>query len=93
MVRIGMNQNDRGLLLRILENYKNYRYKDYDDGKITVMELNYDLENLKRIVNAINGIVKEDYQQVSKTYREKIEKTKGENDVKTPWAPLPYNKR
>lgn len=80
MVTINCTVNDKHLLLRILENYKNYRYKDYDDGKITVMELNYDLENLKRIVNAINGIVKEDYQQVSKTYREKIEKTKDERD-------------
>lgn len=42
MVNIEMNQNDRGLLLRILDNYKDYRYKEYQKGIINSKELNYD---------------------------------------------------
>ena len=74
MVNIEMNQNDRGLLLRILDNYKDYRYKDYQKGIINSKELNYDYETLRHLIGLIKGTEKvdEDYLLTSKAYREKM---------------------
>lgn len=94
MVRIEMNQNDRGLLLRILDNYKDYRYKDYQKGNINSKELNYDYETLRHLIEIIKGTEKaeEDYLLTSKSYREKQERVNGD-DIKTPKSSLTFRTR
>lgn len=93
MVRIEMNQNDRGLLLRILDNYKDYRYKDYQKGNISSKELNYDYETLRHLIGLIKGIEKpkEDYQQTSKVYRDKQGKSNGDDEARTPILKFPFD--
>lgn len=96
MVQIKMTQNDRGLLLRILENYKEHLREQFDKEKLTVLELEYDLNNINRLEGIIKGKLKarEDYQQDSKEYREKngrIRTNELRNDVKTPFLNKPYN--
>ena len=93
MVNIEMNQNDRGLLLRILDNYKEYRYKDYQKGIINSKELNYDYETLRHLIGLIKGTEKvdEDYLLTSKAYREKQGKANGNDDVKTPILKFPFD--
>lgn len=92
MVNIEMNQNDRGLLLRILDNYKDYRYKDYQKGNINSKELNYDYETLRHLIGIIKGTEKaeDDYQLTSKAYREKQGKVKGD-EVSTPILKFPFD--
>lgn len=94
MVTITMTQNDRSLLLRMLDNYKSYRYEEYDKGKINVLEFKYDLDKINLIIGIVQGKIKsrEDYQQNSKAYREKNGRIKNIEDVKTPWTPLPFKK-
>ena len=93
MVRIEMNQNDRGLLLRILDNYKGYRYKDYQKGNINSKELNYDYETLRHLIGLIKGTEqpREDYQLQSKAYRENQGKTNREGEAKTPILKFPFD--
>lgn len=93
MVEIRMTQNDRGQLLRLISNYKEYKQQDYDNGKINVLEFEYDLETINHIEKIISGKqkVKDDYMQNSKVYREKTPTSK--EDVHTPNAPLPFIKR
>ena len=87
MVNIEMNQNDRGLLLRILDNYK-----DYQKGNINSKELNYDYEILRHLIGVIKGTEKaeDDYQLTSKVYREKQGKLKGD-EVSTPILKFPFD--
>lgn len=93
MVRIEMNQNDRGMLLRILDNYKDYRYKDYQKGNINSKELNYDYETLRHLIGLIKGTKKaeEDYRQTSKVYREKQGKSNGDDEARTPILKFPFD--
>lgn len=93
MVRIEMNQNDRGLLLRILDNYKDYRYKDYQKGNINSKELNYDYETLRHLIGLIKGTekVEEDYLLTSKAYREKQGKSNGDDEARTPILKFPFD--
>lgn len=93
MVRIEMNQNDKGLLLRILDNYKDYRKIDCKNEKITEKELEYDYEILRHLIGLIRGTEKpkDDYQLTSKTYREKQGKSIGDDDAKTPILKFPFD--
>ena len=93
MVNIEMNQNDRGLLLRILDNYKDYRYKDYQKGNINSKELNYDYETLRHLIGLIKGTekVEEDYLLTSKAYREKQGKSNGDDEARTPILKFPFD--
>lgn len=93
MVRIEMNQNDRGMLLRILDNYKDYRYKDYQKGNINSKELNYDYKTLRHLIGLIKGTEKaeEDYRQTSKVYREKQGKSNGDDEARTPILKFPFD--
>ena len=92
MVSVEMNQNDKGLLLRILDNYKEYRYKDYQKGIINSKELNYDYETLRHLIGLIKGTEKvdEDYLLTSKAYREKQGKVKSD-EVSTPILKFPFD--
>lgn len=93
MVNIEMNQNDRGMLLRILDNYKDYRYKEYQKGIINSKELEYDYETLRHLIGLIKGTEKpkDDYQLTSKAYREKQGKSIGDDDAKTPILKFPFD--
>lgn len=94
MVNIEMNQNDRGMLLRILDNYITYRKIDCKNGRVTDKELEYDLTNIHRLVDTIKGNrqVEDDIQLQSKEFREKNGRIKNSEfeEVKLPTASLPF---
>lgn len=80
MVTIKCTQNEKGMLLRFLDNYKQYRKLDCDKEKITDKELQYDTEIINRLIERINGKFCEDYLVNSKQYREKLSNQNIERD-------------
>lgn len=92
MVTINCTVNQKYLLLRILDNYKTYRKIDCKNGKITDKELEYDLTNINRLIDTIEGKrqVDDDTQLQSKEFREKQGKVKGD-EVSTPILKFPFD--
>lgn len=80
MITIKCTENEKGMLLRILDNYKKYRKLDCDNEKITDKELQYDIEIINRLINRTNGKFREDYLMNSKQYREKFSNQNFERD-------------
>lgn len=80
MVTIKCTENEKGMLLRILDNYKQYRKLDCDKEKITDKELQYDIEIMNKLIERINGKFCEDYLLNSKVYRESLSNQNIERD-------------
>lgn len=93
MVTINCTVNQKYLLLRILDNYKTYRKIDCKNGKITDKELEYDLTNINRLIDTIEGKrqVDDDTQLQSKEFREKNGRIRYGEDIKTLESSLSFN--
>lgn len=81
MVTIKCTENEKGMLLRILDNYRQYRIIECSKNKITDKELQYDTEIMNRLIDRINGKFCEDYLKNSKVYREKTGKARFESET------------
>lgn len=93
MVTINCKVNQKYLLLRILDNYKTYKKIDCKNGKITDKELEYDLTNINRLIDTIEGKrqVDDDTQLQSKEFREKNGRIRYGEDIKTSESSLSFN--
>ena len=93
MVTINCTVNQKYLLLRILDNYKTYIKIDCKNWKITDKELEYDLTNINRLIDTIEGKrqVDDDTQLQSKKKKKKNGRIRYGEDIKTPESSLSFN--
>lgn len=80
MVIIKCSPYEKGRLLRVLEKAKKQCRLDYENNKITSEMLELDLQELRDLIDRVNGIYSENYLQNSKMYREKTGKTSFESE-------------
>lgn len=55
MVTIQFTQYEKVRLLKVLEKSIKYRIRDYEKGKITKQNLDYDVDRINELIDRVNG--------------------------------------
>ena len=80
MVTINCSVYEQGRFLKVLEKSKEYRNRDFKEGKITKAELEYDIDRINELIDRVNGIYTHDYLLNSSLYREKNSTKKNKDE-------------